>query len=289
MWNVGLRRAPAYLALSSASTMASCSAGRIWRMPCAARLGQVRLVSSVTESWRVGSIHSEVPVNPRCPKDDGLKYFPDDDGCDGVSQPKAREVPCGDRSRFVNRATVAGCRMGAPPRNMHSANRATSIPGANSLRGRDPAHYKCILVIDLALDNSLAKCPVILGGRDLRALRLSRMEAGARHAEGREDFLRRELVERNPGDALQQFAEQDESDVAVLRAFSRDRRPASSSLRRESGRDGLARTRRASRRPAVRWRERTAFSRSPPCAVRAHAPAPAKRTPAECCRLAAPA
>ena len=41
--------------------------GRTSRMGCELRSGQVRLVSSVTERWRFGSIHSEVPVNPRCP------------------------------------------------------------------------------------------------------------------------------------------------------------------------------------------------------------------------------
>src|ERR1019366_2131972 len=58
---------------SSASTMASCTRGRTWRMACAMRWGQVRLVSNVTESWRVGSIQREAPVNPRCPNDAGEK------------------------------------------------------------------------------------------------------------------------------------------------------------------------------------------------------------------------
>src|ERR1035441_6008288 len=50
---------------STASRMASCTRGRTWQMACDMRLGQVRLVSNVTESWRVGSIQTEVPVNPR--------------------------------------------------------------------------------------------------------------------------------------------------------------------------------------------------------------------------------
>ena len=50
---------------SSASTMASCTSGRTWRIACDIRFGQVRLVSNVTESWRAGSIHREAPVNPR--------------------------------------------------------------------------------------------------------------------------------------------------------------------------------------------------------------------------------
>src|ERR1019366_10342487 len=70
---------------SRASRMASCTRGRTWRMACDMRLGQVRLVSNVTESWRVGSIQTEVPVNPRCPKDAAEKCEPDDAGGDGVS------------------------------------------------------------------------------------------------------------------------------------------------------------------------------------------------------------
>ena len=50
---------------ASASTMASCTSGRTWRIACDIRFGQVRLVSNVTESWRAGSIHREAPVNPR--------------------------------------------------------------------------------------------------------------------------------------------------------------------------------------------------------------------------------
>ena len=50
---------------ASASTMASCTSGRTWRMACDIRFGQVRLVSNVTESWRAGSIHRDVPVKPR--------------------------------------------------------------------------------------------------------------------------------------------------------------------------------------------------------------------------------
>src|SRR6516165_5626066 len=101
-------------------------------MACAERCGQVRFVNKVTESWRLGSIHNEVPVKPRCPKDDGVSMIPDDDGCEGVSHPRARDVPCGDASRPVKSRTVAGFRMGVPPRNIHSAKRATSVAGAKT-------------------------------------------------------------------------------------------------------------------------------------------------------------
>src|SRR5664279_4895700 len=92
----------------SASTMASCTCGLIILMACELRSGQVRLVSSVTLSWRSGSIHKDVPVKPRCPKERGDKCAPDDEGLDGVSQPNAREVPTGEAARRVKSSTVAG-------------------------------------------------------------------------------------------------------------------------------------------------------------------------------------
>src|SRR5580698_4687143 len=64
------------------------------------------------ESWRSGSIHSDVPVYPRWPKERGPKYFPDCDGDEGVSHPRAREVPAGADSRRVKSLMVSGRRMG---------------------------------------------------------------------------------------------------------------------------------------------------------------------------------
>jgi hypothetical protein len=49
-------------ARSSASITASWNCGRTCRIAWFLQLGQVRFVSKVTESWRSGSIHSEVPV-----------------------------------------------------------------------------------------------------------------------------------------------------------------------------------------------------------------------------------
>ena len=47
---------------SSASSIASWKAGRTVLILSDVPFGQVRLVSKVTESWRSGSIHREVPV-----------------------------------------------------------------------------------------------------------------------------------------------------------------------------------------------------------------------------------
>src|SRR6202047_2101780 len=96
-----------------------------------AQSGQVRFVNKVIESWRWGSIHREVPVYPRWPNEEEEKYFPDWEGGEGVSQPRAREVPSGLDSRRVNKATVSGRRMGGPPLRIQWANRATSSAVAN--------------------------------------------------------------------------------------------------------------------------------------------------------------
>src|SRR5207244_12303329 len=58
--------------------------------------GQVRLLSSITARARSGSIHSEPPVYPKCPKLLGEKELPACDGGAGVSHPRAREVPGGE-------------------------------------------------------------------------------------------------------------------------------------------------------------------------------------------------
>ncbi len=56
---------------------------------------------------------------------------------EGVSHPRARDVPSGVVSRRVKSSTVAGQVIGEPPRNMHSANRATWRPqGRTGRRGR---------------------------------------------------------------------------------------------------------------------------------------------------------
>src|ERR1039458_676399 len=78
------------------------------------------------ESCRSGSIHKDVPVYPRCPKERDEKYFPDCEGAKGVSQPRAREVPSGADSRRENSSTVEERRMGCPPLSMAWAKMARS-------------------------------------------------------------------------------------------------------------------------------------------------------------------
>src|SRR5579884_2380664 len=88
--------------------------------------GHIRFVSNVTDICCSGSIHSEVPVYPRCPKDDFEKYLPDCDTPEGVSQPSAREVSPGEFCRSVKTFTVSFRTIGAPPLRIACANVATS-------------------------------------------------------------------------------------------------------------------------------------------------------------------
>src|SRR5512133_3718418 len=90
------------------------------------RSGQTRLVSRLIESCRTGSHHRDVPVYPRCPKEREENVVPDWEGSDGVSQPRAREVPSGMLSRRVNRFKVVGFTIGEPRRSMHRPNCAMS-------------------------------------------------------------------------------------------------------------------------------------------------------------------
>src|SRR5713101_1393824 len=85
--------------------------GRTCLIASLAQSGQVRLVSRVMESWRWGSIHNEVPVYPKWPKELAEKYFPDCEGEEGVSHPRAREVPDGEASLRVKSARVSERRI----------------------------------------------------------------------------------------------------------------------------------------------------------------------------------
>src|SRR5262249_24833379 len=59
-----------------------------------------------------------------------------------------------------------------------------------------------------------------LGGRDPRFQCWTRPKAGIAHAQWSKNVLLRELIERHPTDARDDFTERDESDVAVGEASS---------------------------------------------------------------------
>src|ERR1700730_3050751 len=136
--------------------------------------GQVRLVSKVIENWRTGSIHSEVPVYPRCPNEVAEKYFPDCEGEEVVPDPSAREVPGGETSLRVNSARVSGRTTGSPPCRITCAKVATSRAVANK-----PA---CPATPPSTLAFSSCTSPWIMRFRKLRSSAVGGMEV--RHAAG---------------------------------------------------------------------------------------------------------
>src|SRR5271165_5801985 len=84
------------------------------------------------------------------------------------------------------------------------------------------AHDVCVLIVDLALDDAMAKGTVVFGGGDGVDPTGQWGEAGVGHAARFEDFALRKASQRFAGEALQDFAQEDEANVAV--AGSRSRR-----------------------------------------------------------------
>lgn len=79
--------------------------GRKARIASFLRLGCTRFVSKTTSRLRWGSIHNDVPVKPRWPKDSAEKCVPDEEGSLGVSHPRAQLDPDGRGCLFVNSRT----------------------------------------------------------------------------------------------------------------------------------------------------------------------------------------
>src|SRR5262245_53216527 len=78
-------------------------------------------------------------------------------------------------------------------------------------------HHPCILVMDLALHNAMAKGSVVFRGRNMSLIWVSgEIEADEEPAERLEDLSAAEGVQSLTHDPLQGHAEQDEPDVAVF-------------------------------------------------------------------------
>src|SRR5207248_10290522 len=75
-----------------------------------------------------------------------------------------------------------------------------------------------VVIIDLALNQALAKTLVIGGRRDVRLPVCRRIEAGVRHPERLKDFPLAEAVNRFARNFGEEFSQHDESNVAVLGA-----------------------------------------------------------------------
>ena len=88
------------------STTPSATSRRTSRMALFSRVGCTRLVSRMIKSSRVGSIQTEVPVNPVCPNEVGDNKLPAELPFEGVSQPRARLLPSGKFWRAMNFSRV---------------------------------------------------------------------------------------------------------------------------------------------------------------------------------------
>ena len=78
------------------------------------------------------------------------------------------------------------------------------------------AKHAGILVLHFALNNPLSKDAIICGRHNSRFPGSRRIERCTDHAEWSEDFTLTKSIQRLVSDPLQQFAQNDESDVAVL-------------------------------------------------------------------------
>ena len=81
--------------MSTALTTPSATRRRTSRIALFSRVGCTRFVSRMIKSSRVGSIQTEVPVNPVWPNEVGESKLPAELPFEGVSQPNARLLPSG--------------------------------------------------------------------------------------------------------------------------------------------------------------------------------------------------
>src|SRR5271169_4281783 len=81
---------------------------------------------------------------------------------------------------------------------------------------RHSSHYRSVLVVNLALNDSLSEGAVIFRGWNLGLPFRRRTETCARHSQRRKDFLLRKEIERQTSLLRQHLTEQDESNVAVF-------------------------------------------------------------------------
>src|SRR5579862_6355876 len=85
----------------------------------------------------------------------------------------------------------------------------------------DSAHGPGVLIVNFALNQAFAIAQVILSGRNARATRTRRIEQRSFHSEWRKDFFSREFRQRFAREALDDFAEQDESKIGILDLLAR--------------------------------------------------------------------
>src|SRR5262249_1748807 len=85
----------------------------------------------------------------------------------------------------------------------------------------DAAHDPGVLVIDLALDDSVAEVSVVLRGRDPMFVAGRWVETHARQVELQKNLPAAEFIERLTGQDGEDFSQSDEANVAIFGAGSR--------------------------------------------------------------------
>src|SRR5271166_1890590 len=85
------------------------------------------------------------------------------------------------------------------------------------------AHHISILVVNLALNDSLSEGAVVFRRRNFALPFRRRVETCARHSQRRKNLLAGEKAERQITLSRQHLAEQDKSDVAVFGTCARRR------------------------------------------------------------------
>ncbi len=95
-------------------------------------------------------------------------------------------------------------------------NRDVAGGGKKSSVAGDAAHGPGVFVVHFALQQALAEIDVVFGGSNRGPQLARRIELRIVHAERRENVLLGEFVERDSGEALNDFAEQDETEVGIF-------------------------------------------------------------------------
>ena len=193
------------------------------------------------ESWRSGSIHSEVPVYPRCPNERGGKIF-------SRLRWRGRRVPAqcpGSASRRGFAASEERQRFRTNQRRSSlqknvSESRQIFRGGEQAGVSGDSAQHAGVFILHFALDDSFAKGAVIGGGRNRSAPRGRRIVGSVRHPQRAEYFPLAETVKAFVGDTLQRDRQNDEADVAVLSSCAGISRQRSGECRRQQFIPGLA-------------------------------------------------
>src|SRR5580765_1551340 len=81
----------------------------------------------------------------------------------------------------------------------------------------DPAHDGGVFVIDLALDQPMAESKIVFRGWDERFPFRWRVESHVGEIQSGKDFSTAELIEGFAGQPFQNFAQQNETDIAIFR------------------------------------------------------------------------